>query len=135
MPGVTLPPDQGRTLVGTAQRIERVERQTVVPGASSWLQKGVTFPGGLTSNVESPPWYPLRPGAIRVVRLSLLANATTDHTVQTRVNGTGIQNFTLPTGSKTILFATAIQVPGESYVTMFTVAVTDSDLSMDLAFG
>jgi hypothetical protein len=69
--------------------------------------------------------------AIQVV-LSLLANATADHTVEIRVSGLPIQQFTLPSGSA-ISFAGChiVMFPG-SYMTVKLITDIDSDLLVKL---
>lgn len=133
MPGTTLPPDQSAAISGLTARVERLERRI---GADTKRAVGppplvFSYSGALTNGVESPPWYPAGNCYLTQARVSLLANATTNHLVDVYVNGAFVQTLTLPSGSKTIVSSTNITVTAGSYVTMKTNTVADSDLSVE----
>lgn len=133
MPGVPLPPGMEQPISHGFARTERLERKIVQLG-SLGQQPPITFtyPGLLATGIESPPYYPNRNLLIVTVRVSLLANASVDHVIEVRVDGSGIVQYTLPSGSNTVVSASAIVVGTGSYVTVKTITVADSNLSIEL---
>ncbi len=137
MPGITLPPDAAAVVGGqggVVARTERIERQTNVPCSPGLFEIVFSYPGLLSNDVVSPAWYPPGVGSVRVVRINLVANATSDHVIEIGIGGTPIQQFTLPSGDQTIMLDANIEIL-TSYVTVKTISVTDSDLSVQLGIG
>ena len=132
MPGVTLPPDQTRQVGGTIARVERTERRTIAPLGTDPVRMIFSYPGPLAEGIDSPPWYVPRSGVIELVRVSLLTAATTDHTVSIRVNGVEQQQCTLSAGDLTSQADAAISVGFGLYVSVATIAVSDSNMAVEL---
>ena len=132
MPGVTLPADHARQIGTAIARIERSERLTLPVFDLPAVTQHFSYPGALADNIESPPWYVPRSGLIELVRVSLTNAASADHTIEVRVNGASAQQFTLTSGSLTVLDGSAISVNYQDYVTIQTISVFDSDLAVEL---
>jgi hypothetical protein len=132
MPGATLPPGETGTVSGTIARVERIERTTVSAQTPGLIHMPFSYPGALTAGIESPPWYVPRSGQIVSVRVSLTASASGTNTISLRVSGVEQQQFTISSG-KTLVTGTTISVAIGDYVTLATIAVADSNLSVDLA--
>jgi hypothetical protein len=132
MPGATLPGNHTATFGKTIARVERIERNTQPLGVDAAVTMVFSYPGTLTANITSPPWYVPRSGIIDSVRVSLTGTATSTHSVTVNVNGTSQGTFTCTSGLKTLSTTAAISVAFGDYATITTSAVTDSNLAVEL---
>lgn len=132
MPGTTLPQTVDSVFSGHVARTERIERTTIAPSPTPLLIQTFTYPGGLSPDIESPPWYPSRSGKIESVRISLLVTATTDHTIALKINSVQAQQFTLHAGNQTEMTACTIGFGLGDFITVETLTVTDSNLVVEV---
>ena len=91
-----------------------------------------SYPGALDNNVQSPRWYPTRDVTFTKVRVSLLANASSDHVIQLLIGGAPFASYTLTAGNATMTATISAAVAATQAVTIKTTTVSDSDLSVQL---
>lgn len=133
MPGSYINPHGSTVVANTIGRVERIERKTNAPTPNTGEKTIFSYPGPLSPNVTSPPWYPTVSGNIEFIRFSLLAAATTTHTIGLNVNGNQLATFSLSAGQSTAVFGgNFYPVQYNQPITISTVAVTDSNMTVEV---
>lgn len=131
MPTANQPPSVGSQVGGTIGRTSALERKSPQRTAVRLEPLRWSYSGTLDVDIESPPEYVEAPTVLTEVRVSLTAAAAGDNTVEVRVGGTGIQQFTLTAGNLTVVVACNIVVfPGVPLTVKTVTAVSGSDLSV-----
>lgn len=141
---INVPPSARRQRSDHENRIKALEARRIT-GSTTQAQTGgggtiiqsngivFSYPGPLAPGVESPPYYPLAAQTLTALRVSLLVNATANHVVEVRLNGSVIETVTLGTGTKTTTSTISHAVTTSDYLTVKTVTVSDHDLSVELS--
>lgn len=135
MPGRTLPPNLGKQLNRSVQRVERLERTTVPPGPNAVTSPVVfSYPGSLTNNTESPPWYASRTHRFTKARISLLSASTSALTVKINIDGLTAYTLTLAAGLTSTTWPIGLNAFDGDYVTVKVTAVgTASNATVQLS--
>lgn len=116
------------------QNTDGLQAWGIIAGGATVPVLLFSYPGPLASGIESPPYYPPLAFTATQIRVSLLANASTNHVIEVHLNGTLITSgsVTLTTGNKTVTVAISQAFVTTDYVTVKTVNVSDSDLSVEV---
>lgn len=104
----------------------------LVQTAGSLSSITFSYPGALDDNVESPRWYPPVDVTFALIRVSLLAAATSNHVISLKIDGVEFDQYTLTTSNATMTEVISCPVLSTESVTIETITVADFDLSVQL---
>lgn len=85
-----------------------------------------SYPGPLTLNVESPPWYPELAIVLQAIRISILFPASGTVTVAVNKTGGALTSISLPGGQLTLQQTLGVLMNPSDYLTVKTTAVSDA---------
>lgn len=130
MSGYNAPQPQSHAISRVIAREEALERKRPTPTTATLAPLRFTALGPAAAGVESTREQIDGVVVIVQVQLSLLANASADHTIEIGVDGSPVEQFTLPSGEAMINLSAHI-VAG-TYITVKLITDIDSDLLVKL---